>query len=126
MIVFDTLDNLELYQKISDKTLRVITVMDRSLPYDQSIGKYRCPEDDEVLYEIDAYPTTAQGRREMPSEKQYAMEIVLEGEAVTSVAGKDVFVMSPGRFLLTKDESDVKRGMTRNIERSVKSVIFRF
>ena len=85
MIVFDTLDNLELYQGISDKILRVITIMDRSLPYDQGPGHYKCPEDDSVIYEIEAYPTTFNGKREIPSEKEYSMEIVLEGEAVTSI-----------------------------------------
>ena len=126
MIVFDTLDNLELYQGLSDKILRVITVMDRSLPYDQGPGRYKCPEDEEVLYEIEAYPTSESGKREMPGEKEFSMEIVLEGESVTSVGSDNVFVMATGRFLLLKGETDVKRKMTRNIERSVKSVIFRF
>ena len=126
MIVFDTLDNLELYQGISDKILRVITIMDRSLPYDQGPGHYKCPEDDSVLYEIEAYPTTFNGKREIPSEKEYSMEIVLEGEAVTSIDEDNVFVMAPGRFLLLKGEVEIKRKMTRNIEKSVKSVIFRF
>ena len=126
MIVFDTLDNLELYQGLSDKILRVITVMDRSLPYDQGPGRYKCPEDEEVLYEIEAYPTSESGKREMPGEKEFSMEIVLEGESVTSVGADNVFVMATGRFLLLKGEMDVKRKMTRNIERSVKSVIFRF
>lgn len=126
MIVFDTLDNLELYQGISDKILRVITIMDRSLPYDQGPGHYKCPEDDSVLYEIEAYPTTFSGKREIPSEKEYSMEIVLEGEAVTSIDEDNVFVMAPGRFLLLKGEVGIKRKMTRNIEKSVKSVIFRF
>ena len=126
MIVFDTLDNLELYQGISDKILRVITIMDRSLPYDQGPGHYKCPEDDSVIYEIEAYPTTFNGKREIPSEKEYSMEIVLEGEAVTSIDEDNVFVMAPGRFLLLKGEVEIKRKMTRNIEKSVKSVIFRF
>ena len=126
MIVFDTLDNLELYQGISDKILRVITIMDRSLPYDQGPGHYKCPEDDSVIYEIEAYPTTFNGKREIPSEKEYLMEIVLEGEAVTSIDEDNVFVMAPGRFLLLKGEVGIKRKMTRNIEKSVKSVIFRF
>lgn len=126
MIVFDTLDNLELYQGISDKILRVITIMDRSLPYDQGPGHYKCPEDDSVIYEIEAYPTTFNGKREIPSEKEYSMEIVLEGEAVTSIDEENVFVMAPGRFLLLKGEVGIKRKMTRNIEKSVKSVIFRF
>ena len=126
MIVFDTLDNLELYQGISDKILRVITIMDRSLPYDQGPGHYKCPEDDSVIYEIEAYPTTFNGKKEIPSEKEYSMEIVLEGEAVTSIDEDNVFVMAPGRFLLLKGEVEIKRKMTRNIEKSVKSVIFRF
>lgn len=126
MIIFDTLDNLELYQGISDKILGLITVMDRSLPYDQGPGRYTCPEDDKIVYEIDAYPTTREGRLEMPSEREYSMEIVLEGESVTSVGSDNVFVMAPGRFLLMKGETGVKRRMTRNIYKSVKSVIFRF
>lgn len=126
MIVFDTLDNLELYLGISDKIGHVITVMDRSLPYDQGVGKYKCPENEDVSYEIETYPTTNTGRREMPNEKRFSMEIVLEGEAVTGIRGESVFVMAPGRFLLLCDEDDVKRGMTRNIDKSVKSVIFRF
>lgn len=125
MIIFDTLDNIELYLKISDKFIHVITVMDRSLPYDQGVGKYKCPECEEVAYEISAYPTTDKGRVEIPSEKEFSLEIVLEGEAVTSING-NVFVMSPGRFLLSSNEKDIKRGITRNIDKSVKSVIFRF
>ncbi len=126
MIIFDTLDNLELYQKVSSKFIHVITVMDRSLPYDQGLGKYKCPEDESVSYEINVYPTKDRGYVEMPWEKEFSVEIILEGEAITSVGDGNVFVMSPGRFLLICGEDGVKRGMTRNIDKSVKSVIFRF
>ncbi len=126
MIIFDTLDNLESYQGISDKIMRVITVMDRALPYEESAGKHKCPEDDEVLYEIRDYSTTDKGQIEIPHEKEYSLEIVLEGEAITSVKGEDVFVMAPGRFLLIKGEESIRRAQTRNIEKSVRSVIFRF
>ena len=125
MIVFDTLDNLELYKPIKAELQHVIDIMDRSLPYDQTPGEYKCPENDKVSYKVDAF-LTGKGFEYEPVREKLTMEIILEGEGLTTLDGENVFSMAPGRFLLYSDEYKVRRGVLKTLPFSVKSVIFSF
>lgn len=125
MIIFDTLDNLELYLSVKGELRHVIDIMDRSLPYDQVVGVYKCPENDKVTYKIDAY-LSGKGFDSKLEDGKLSLEIVLEGESLSSVDGNSVFVMTPGRFLITSDEHEVRRGLIRNLPVSVKSVVFSY
>ena len=126
MIIFDTLDNLELYLSVKPELRHVIDIMDRSLPYDQKPGSYECPENKDVRYEVKAYLTKADGYVPPLSEGKLNLEIILEGESVTSIDGDNVFRMAPGRFLITDGSQPLKRGMTQNLPVSVKSVVFSY
>lgn len=125
MIVFDTLDNMELYRPLKAELQHVIDIMDRSLPYDETPGDYKCPENDKVTYRVDAF-LSGKGFEYLPAEGKLTMEIVLEGESLTTLDGDNVFSMAPGRFLLYSDGYKVKRGVEKTLPFSVKSVIFSF
>ena len=49
--------------------------------------------------------------------------VPLEGESVSSV-GESVFRLLEGRFLLLKGEGEIKRGISPDLPKSVKSVLF--
>lgn len=125
MIVFDTLDKLEDYVGLRSGLGHVIDVMDRSLPYDEGPGEYMCPEDEKVTYKVDAF-LSGKGFELVPKQGMFTLEIILEGECLTSIDSDNVFSMAPGRFLLFSDEHKIKRGMTKNLPVSVKSVVFTY
>lgn len=125
MIVFDTLDKFELYNPIFSKLVHVIDVMDRSLPYDQVPGEYRCPEDDQVQYKVEAFLSSNEGLRYKTGKGDTFVEIMLEGEAITSLDGDNVFKLIPGRFLLYTSGYEVHSHVCANLPVACKSVLFK-
>ena len=122
MMAFDTLDNLEGYTSLSSHLTSLIDVLDRSLPYDQKVGRYVYPDDEGVEYEVSAFLTGSGFSKALEMDKTY-VEITLEGESVSSV-GESVFRLLEGRFLLLKGEGEIKRGISPDLPKSVKSVLF--
>ena len=51
-MIFDTLSQLETYVPVVPAMAHVITVMDRSLPYERKDGTYACDEDESVTYRV--------------------------------------------------------------------------
>ncbi len=126
MIIFDTLSELESYLPAVPLLKHVITIMDRSLPYEESVGEYVCKEEAAVTYQVDAFLTSDKGVSFTVSHGKQAVLIALEGEEiVSSEDSQSAFVMSEGRFILL-GEGHYKKGMTRSLPEAVKDVIFTF
>ena len=125
MIVFDTLSYLESYQGAFPEIGTIISVMDRSLPYDQLPGRYDTPEKSEVRYIIDECLSSDKGFDSPGFEGKRVMEIVLEGEEIVSVSDS-VFRLMEGRFLIYSGDEKVRRGMMFSLPVHFKAVRFIF
>ena len=125
MIVFDTLSYLESYTGPFPEINTIISVMDRSLPYDQLPGRYDTPEESSVKYIIDECLSSEKGFDNPKQEGRRIMEIVLEGEEMVSVSSS-VFCLSEGRFLIYSGDEDVRRGMMYALPVHFKAVRFIF
>ncbi len=124
MIIFDTLENLELYCSISSNFQAVIDTMDRHLPYDQSPGSYSVKENGKVKYKIDAYLTSNGGKIEALSSASWGVYIILEGQEICSFDERSVFRMLNGRFIIFSSDEVMKKGVLETLPYSVKSVLF--
>lgn len=125
MIVFDTLSFLESYIGPFPEINTIISVMDRSLPYDQLPGRYDTPEKSTVRYIIDECLSSDKGFESGLFEGKRVMEIVLEGEEIVSVASS-VFRLSEGCFLIYSGDEKVKRGIMYALPVHFKAVRFIF
>ena len=125
MIVYDTLSELESYLGPFPAISVIISVMDRSLPYDQEAGRYDTPEKSDVRYVIDDFLSSRDGFRPEVFGGNLVMEIALSGEELVSVAGS-VFRLGEGSFLIYEGDADVKRGMLWSAPEAVKTVRFIF
>lgn len=125
MLVFDTLSELESYQGVFPDIAHIITVMDRSFPYEQGPGRYEVPEKKEVKYLIDTAMTSDKGFMAPHYPGKTIMEIILEGEEVLSVEDS-VLKLAPGRFALYSGDSEVKRGVSFSLPVFFKAVRFVF
>lgn len=125
MILFDTLDELESYLMLHPLMQHVITIMDRSLPYDNPPGAYTCQECDLVSYVVDAFVSGDKGQSLVLAKGQTMVEICLEGEElISSTAPEMVFKLSQGRFLLVEGPVELRRGVNVNLPQAVKCVRF--
>ena len=122
MLVFDTLDELESYEKIIPGFISIIDVLDHSRPYDEGPGEYSTGEKDGRKYVIDTYVSSSSGFSS-PKTEGNILEICLEGEEIISTGGS-VFRMAPGRFLIYNGEMDVKRGVMYSTPQAFKAVRF--
>ena len=125
MIVYDTLSYLESYTGPFPAINTIISVMDRSLPYDQLTGRYDTPEESDVKYIIDEALSSDKGFESGLYEGKRVMEIVLEGEEVVSAASS-VFRLSEGSFLIYSGDEAVKRGIMYALPVHFKAVRFIF
>ena len=125
MIVFDTLSYLESYTGPFPEINTIISVMDRSLPYDQLPGRYDTPEESSVKYIIDECLSSEKGFDSPKQEGRRIMEIVLEGEEMVSVSSS-VFRLSEGSFLIYSGDEAVKRGIMYALPVHFKAVRFIF
>ena len=125
MIVFDTLDELESYQGAFPEIAVIISVMDRSLPYDESPGHYDTPEKSDVKYIIDENLSSDKGFEAEHHPGARIMEIVLEGSEIVSVSGS-VFRLESGRFLIYSGSDDTRRGICYTLPEHFKAVRFLF
>ena len=122
MLVFDTLDELESYEKIIPGFLSVIDVLDHSRPYDEGPGEYSTCGKDGKKYIIDTFVSSSAGFT-APKTEGMVLEICLEGEEIISTDGS-VFRMAPGRFLIYEGKMDVKRGVMYSTPQAFKAVRF--
>lgn len=101
MTVFDTLGQLETYLPRFHSLQHVITIMDRSLPYDNPDGDYTCAEDSDVTYMVSTVLTSRAGQPVRVEEGSLALIIALEGQELVSGSRLDeVYVLSQGRFVI--------------------------
>ena len=126
MIIFDTLNELESYLPPIPALKYIITVMDRSLPYEKSMGDYACPEKDEIKYHVDTFLTSKEGFAFTVKEGSLALLVCLDGDEILSSTNReDVMVMSEGRFAILS-EGVYHRGISTNLPTTIKDVLFTF
>lgn len=124
MSIFDVLSELESYVPAVPALRHVITIMDRSLPYEKGTGVYTCPESDKVSYKVDSFLSSDRGIEFTVEPGTEAVVIALDGEEmVSSLSGDQVFILTEGRFLILSAGS-YKRGISPNLPASVKDVVF--
>ena len=126
MTLFDTLGQLETYVPAFPALARIISVMDRSLPYDQEDGTYSCPEDDSVTYLVTSATSSPHGHPFSVKEGTLSMIVALDGEEIVSnLDSSSVFTMIEGRFLIL-GPGDYKRGVMTNLPAPFRDVRFTF
>ena len=126
MTLFDTLGQLETYIPVFPDMAHVVSVMDRSLPYDNKDGSYKCPECERVGYTVQSALTSTHGFPFTVREGEKALLIALDGqEIVSSLDSKSVFVLCEGRFVLL-GPGDWKRGVATDLPSPFRDVIFHF
>jgi len=122
MLLFDTLDELESYQKLIPGFNQIIDTLDHSRPYDEGPGDYSTKEKDGIRYTVDTYLSSLNGFAS-PKSEGLVLEICLEGEELLSADGS-VFKLSPGRFVIYEGSMDVKRGIMYSSPIAFKAVRF--
>lgn len=122
MLIFDTLDELESYEKLIPGFVSVIDVLDHSKPYDDGPGKYSTGGKNPKRYVIDAYVSSRDGFA-APKSEGLVLEICLEGEEIINASGS-VFRMAPGRFLIYDGGLEAKRGVMYSTPQAFKAVRF--
>ena len=125
MMVYDTLSELESYLGPFPEIGVIISVLDRSLPYEAGPGRYDTPEKSDVIYYVDEFLTSDQGFAPEIFSGKRVMEIVLDGEELLSVGGS-VFRMGEGAFLIYEGDAETKRGLAWAHPGHVKAVRFIF
>lgn len=125
MIVYDTLSELESYLGPFPEIGVIISVLDRSLPYQEGPGRYDTPEKSDVVYHIDEFLTSSSGFSPEIFSGKRVMEVVLDGDEIISVAGS-VFRMGEGTFLIYEGDAETKRGMCWSVPSHAKAVRFIF
>ncbi len=125
MIVYDTLSELESYLGPFPEISVIISVLDRSLPYQEGPGRYETPEKSDVIYFVDEFLTSASGFAPEIFPGKRIMEIVLDGAEIVSVSGS-VFRLGEGVFLIYEGDESIKRGLAWTVPESAKCVRFVF
>lgn len=126
MIIFDTLSQLETYLSSVKLMNHVISIMDRSLPYEAEDGFYSCKEEESVTYTVSSALTSRNGFPFTVEKGSLCVIIALEGEEiVSSLDSSMAFVLSEGRFLLLS-EGEYKRGVMTTLPGNFRDVRFSF
>ena len=125
MTVFDILSQMEAYAQAFPAMNTIISVMDRSLPYEAASGSYNTPEKSDVRYLVDEFLTSERGFSSVDTAGKTVLEIALDGDESVSVDGS-VFHLAEGRFLIYQGDSEIKRGVAYTLPAYVKAVRFVF
>lgn len=88
-MLFDTLENLELYVPVLPKLRKVIEIMDRGLPYDAEPGSYTT-DDPDVRYIVSAYMSSAESKQFESHRKETDVQIVLEGQELMALTWREL------------------------------------
>ena len=106
MTVFDILSQMEAYAQAFPAMNTIISVMDRSLPYEAASGSYNTPEKSDVRYLVDEFLTSERGFSSVDTAGKTVLEIALDGDEIVSVDGS-VFHLAEGRFLIYQGDSSL-------------------
>jgi len=87
-MIFDTLDNLELYLPLLPQLKKVIEVMDRGEVYAMECGLYTT-QDEKVRYRILSYMTSDAKKQYEIHKNAVDVQIVLEGEELMSLSWRE-------------------------------------
>ena len=87
MTVFDILSQMEAYAQAFPAMNTIISVMDRSLPYEAASGSYNTPEKSDVRYLVDEFLTSERGFSSVDTAGKTVLEIALDGDEIVSVDG---------------------------------------
>ncbi len=123
-MVLDVLDTLEWYRVLHPRMQGLITILDRSLPYDDEPGSYTV---DGITYEVVSYTTDALGKVETALETE--VHVLLEGEELISLQENGlprvVNRFSTGMFVLFHPQEQYRHRQMQNSTTAVKKVVFR-
>ena len=111
-MIFDTLSQLETYVPVVPAMAHVITVMDRSLPYERKDGTYACDEDESVTYRVMSAMSSSGGFEFEVKAGEGALIVALDGEEVVSF-----LLLGEGRY---------RRGVSISLPADFRDVVFTF
>ncbi len=147
-MIFDSLDNLELYLPLIPRMRSVIDVMDRGEVYEMECGSYQS-KDPHVRYLISSYETESKEKPYEVHHKATDVEIMLKGEELMSVSWREavkdadapydkdgdvqhttgepliVWHAAPGRFALFLPGEPHKGGVAIGLPSKVKKITFK-
>ncbi|MDT4762808.1 hypothetical protein [Sphaerochaeta sp. PS] len=122
-MVFDILENLEWYLSLYPSLQKVISIMDRSLPYKDGPGVHQC---DGITYEVLSYPSGSDSSIRQAERTQ--LHCILEGEELISLEENEVpsvvLMATEGRFVVLRKGEFYKTSMQMANDKLVKKVIF--
>ncbi|MDD4083296.1 MAG: YhcH/YjgK/YiaL family protein [Sphaerochaetaceae bacterium] len=146
-MVFDTLENLELYIKLVPEIKTITDVLDRGDIYREKPGFYTTPEEN-VSYLITEFDTSGEAKPFICHKNTTVLEIVLSGQDLMSLAWREnqerqikydsktdlmtldgdpiaAFTAIPGRFAIFFPGEPYRNGIAVEKENeSVKRVVF--
>ena len=122
-MLVDLLDNLEWYRALHPAMQGIITIMDRSLPYDDKAGSYTV---DGISYQVMEYESSVTGELDQASGNQ--VHILLEGEEILSLQREALVEVvtqcTIGMFVLFRKGERFRYKQNRNTQTKVKKVVF--
>lgn len=122
-MLVDLLDNFEWYLALHPAMQGIITIMDRSIPYDEVQGSYRV---DGISYEVMEYESSETG--EMHQANEMEVHILLEGEELFSLQrGSAVDVVTQcttGLFVVLRQGESYRHKQQIHTQMQVKKVVF--
>ena len=117
---------MESYQTCFRNLAFVISILDRSLPYDKPDGSYVCDENKDVTYVTQSYVTSSSGLPFTVKKGECALLAALDGECMVSTADSSaVFKVMEGSFILLT-EGEYKKGLSANLPSGFREVHFSF
>lgn len=145
-MIFDTLENLELYVPILPQLKTIAEAMDHDNVYDLPAGHYKTP-DSNVIYDIYEYDTSTSEKPFEFHKNHTIVQIVLSGNELMSTSWRELkndaigydsktdagfFTAEPlsaiqasqGRFLVFFPGEPFKTGIAVAREEKVKKIIF--
>ena len=125
-MIYDTLSQMESYQTCFRNLAFVISILDRSLPYDKPDGSYVCEENRDVTYVTQSYVTSSKGLPFTVKKGECALLAALDGECLVSTGDSSaVFKVMEGSFILLT-EGEYKKGLSANLPSGFREVHFSF
>ncbi len=122
-MLVDLLDNLEWYRALHPAMQGIITIMDRSFPYDDEPGIYTV---DDISYQVMGYESSVEGELDQAESNQ--VHIILEGEELFSLQRREsvevVMQSTVGLFVLLRKGERFRHMQNRITQTKVKKVVF--
>jgi beta-galactosidase beta subunit len=122
-MLVDLLDNLEWYRTLHPAMQGIITIMDRSIPYNDEPGTYTV---DGISYQVMEYESVPSGVLDQAEGNQ--IHILLEGEELLSLQrGASVEVVTQcttGLFVMLRNGESFRHKQHRITQTKVRKVVF--